>query len=202
MPYVVHVTVSGGVTSGSESGLFDLGADPQEGSFDVAVSAGDLPKWPDVILACAKKANLTLPDFSTKNAPLTFGPLIVSYDPTPLFFRGSGAADDTVTDANGQAHWPFVLAEDPGHGQGTLTHQSDTMPVAVHRKELQQARAALTAALLGGLPEILRPYVGILLQPILDSIQSASTTSSTLAATRPCTWTTTCPHPPRRHRHP
>ncbi len=53
-----------------------------------------------------------------------------------------------------------------------MTHQSDTMSVAVHRKEVQQAREALTAALLGGLPEILRPYVGILLKPILDTFQS------------------------------
>ena len=39
-------------------------------------------------------------------------------------------------------------------------------------KEIQQARDALTNALLDQLPGILRPYVDILLQPILDTFQS------------------------------
>ncbi len=100
-----------------------------------------------------------------------FRPGPVSYDQTPLFFRGSGAVDDTVTDATGQAHWPFVVADDPGQGQGAAEHQSDTMSVAVHRRGPAGPRGP-HRALLGGLPEILRPYVGILLKPILDAFQS------------------------------
>ena len=80
MPYVVHVTVNGGIASGGQYGEFVLGAEPQFGGFDVAVTAGDLPKWPDVIVKCAEKAKVTLPDFSTKNASLAFGPVIQELD--------------------------------------------------------------------------------------------------------------------------
>lgn len=172
LPYAVHVTVSGGEGSGLRYDQFTLGGDPQFGAYDVAVSGGDLPAWPQALKTCAQAAGIALPDFTTKGARTTFGPIIVSYDPTQLLARGSAARDETVTDATGHATWPFVVGEDPGQGKGTVTYQADTMPVAVHRKELDEIRAALTKALLGALPSILLPYVDALLQPILDTIQA------------------------------
>jgi len=43
--------------------------------------------------------------------------------------------------------------------------------VTVHRKELDDLRADLTRVLLGQLPEILRPYLNLLLQPLLAKLQ-------------------------------
>ena len=173
LPYAVHVTVSGGLASGTTVDPFRLTEDPQFGAYDVSVSAGDLPSWPQAIATCAHAAGVALPDFSTKDAPTTFGPIAVTNDPTPILFRGSGAVDAAVTDASGQAHWPFVVGADPGQGKGASAFQFDRMPVAVHRKELDQLRASLTQALFGGLPAILRPYLDAILQPILDKLQDS-----------------------------
>ncbi len=164
LPYAVHVTASGG-----DAPNFFLTADPIPGFFDVQVTGADLPAWPPVLAACAQAAGIALPDFNTRSAPLTFGPLEPAGD--PLIVPGAGAVGTTVTDDTGQAHWPFQTAPDPGQGKGTYTMQTDTFQVAVHRPELDDLRTRLTSALLGEVPGILRPYVAAILQPILDGIQ-------------------------------
>ena len=165
LPYSVHVTVAGATAPN-----FFLGSDPQTGSFDVHVTGGDLPAWPDVLATCAAAAGIALPDFQSKSVPLTFGPLQAPGD--PLMTPADAAVASTTTDATGQAHWPFVVSRDPGEGHGQYTEQADTMPVAVHRKELGDLRNRLTTALLGQIPGLLRPFVGALLSPILDGVQS------------------------------
>ncbi len=165
LPYAVHVSVSGG-TAGP---AFVLRSEPEPGSFDVQVSAGDLPAWPAAIETCARAAGIALPDFTSKAVPLTFGPLQPSTG--PLLGPAAGAVDQTTTDATGQAHWPFLTAVDPGDPKGPPLTQVDTMPVAVHRAELDELRARLTSALLGQVPTILRSYVAAILAPILDGIQ-------------------------------
>jgi hypothetical protein len=166
LPYSVYVTVAG-----TTAPNFFLGADPQTGSFDVHVTGGDLPAWPDVLATCARAAGIALPDFQSKEVPLTFGPLQASTG-APLMGPADAAVATTTTDATGQAHWPFVVSRDPGEGHGHYTEQTDKMPVAVHRKELDDLRARLTTALLGQIPGLLRPFVGAILSPILDGIQS------------------------------
>jgi len=165
LPYSVFVTVAGGSAPN-----FFLGSDPQTGSFDVQVTGGDLPAWPAVIATCAAAAGIALPDFQSKSVPLTFGPLQAAGD--PLLAPADAAVSTTTTDDTGQAHWPFVVARDPGDGHGHYTMQTDIMPVAVHRKELEDVKTKLTAALLGQIPDLLRPFVGAILSPILDNIQS------------------------------
>jgi hypothetical protein len=76
-----------------------------------------------------------------------------------------------TTDVTGHATWPFTVAPDPGDPGGTLEHQIDRMPVAVHRPELDAARAELTATLLAPVPDLLRPFVAAIFRPLLDGIQ-------------------------------
>ena len=166
LPYGVHVTVSG-----APAGEFSLGAQSQAGAYDVQVSAGDLPSWPDALKECARAANIALPDFSTRGASVSFGQIAVTGTPGALLFPAVGAAQTALTDDTGQAHWPFSVAPDPGAGSGTYTVQQDTIQVTVHRKELDDLRADLTRVLLGQLPDILRPYLNILLQPLLTKLQ-------------------------------
>ncbi len=165
LPYSVDVTVAG-----ASAPNFFLASDPQTGSFDVHVSGGDLPAWPDILATCARAAGIDLPDFQSKAVPLTFGPLQAPGD--PLMAPTDAAVASTTTDETGQAHWPFVVSRDPGDGKGTYTEQADTMPVAVHRKELEDVRNRLTNLLLGQIPDLLRPFVGAILAPILDSVQA------------------------------
>ena len=165
LPYSVFVTVAG-----ADAPNFFLGSNPQTGSFDVQVTGGDLPAWPDVLATCAAAAGIALPDFQSKSVPLTFGPLQAAGD--PLLAPADAAVSTTTTDDTGQAHWPFVVARDPGDGHGHYTMQTDIMPVAVHRKELEDVKTKLTAALLGQIPSLLQPFVGAILSPILDGIQA------------------------------
>ena len=166
LPYGVHVTVSG-----APAGEFSLVDQSQAGAYDVQVSAGDLPSWPDALKQCARAANIALPDFSTRGASVSFGQIAVTGTPAALLFPAAGAAQTALTDDTGQAHWPFSVAPDPGKGSGTYTVQQDTIQVTVHRKELDDLRADLTRVLLGQLPEILRPYLNLLLQPLLAKLQ-------------------------------
>jgi hypothetical protein len=168
LPYAVQVNVSGGA-----AGNFFPEPEPQAGAFDVQVSGGDLPSWPGPIATCARAAGISLPDFTTKQASTTFEPIVISGDRTPMLAPAAGAVSNTTTDDTGQAHWPFDVAPDPGAGKGTYTLQNDQMTVAVHRKELDELRASLSQALLGGLPPILRPYLDAILQPILGRLQDS-----------------------------
>ena len=82
------------------------------------------------------------------------------------------AATTTVTDATGLAAWPFVASRDPGDPTGEQQNQFDYMPVAVHRPELDRLRAALSNALFGFVPGLLRPFVDALFAPYLDGLQA------------------------------
>jgi hypothetical protein len=167
LPYAVKVAATGGAGGGA---TFVLGSNLQIGSFDAHVTAGDLPTWPAVLSDCAKTAEIDLPDFRVKAAPVTFGPLHAPAD--PLISPTAQAATNTVTDANGSASWSFEVAHDPGDSAGEQLNQVDTMPVAVHRPELDAARAKLTDTLLAPIPGVIRPFVAALFAPILDGLQS------------------------------
>jgi len=166
LPYGVTVTATGGNKGASG---FELGGDPLRGAYTVAVSAGDLPDWPDVLKDCAAVAKIALPDFHAKEIPLTWGPLEPSLN--PLLGPVDAARTNDVTDATGHATWAFLTSRDPGDPTGERLHQVDAMHVAVHRPELDRLRNALTNALLGFIPTILRPFVTKLLAPALDGFQ-------------------------------
>ena len=145
LPYAVQVAVTG--PSGP---FFHLRSDPLQGAYVVAVSAGDLPTWPAVLQDCANVAKVALPDFRSKNVPLTWGPLEALAD--PLLAPAPVAPTNGLTDDTGQATWSFETSVDPGDPTGPIRTQMDIMPVAVHRPELDRVRVALTDALLGYVP--------------------------------------------------
>jgi hypothetical protein len=165
LPYAVRVVASGGTAASA----FVLDADPHQGVFTASVTAGDLPAWPAVLQDCARVAQITLPDFTAHNVPLTWGTIQAPGDPllSPL-----SSATTAVTDGAGQATWGFVTSVDPGEPTGQRMTQLDSLPVAIHRPELDHLRDQLTAALLGPIPAILRPFLAGLITPALDGLQA------------------------------
>jgi hypothetical protein len=165
LPYAVRVVASGGTAASA----FLLDADPHQGVFTASVTAGDLPAWPAVLQDCATVAGIALPDFTAHNVPLTWGTIQAPGDPllSPL-----DSATTAVTDAAGQATWGFVTSVDPGEPTGQRITQLDSLPVAIHRPELDQLRDKLTAALLGPIPAILRPFLAGLIAPAFDGLQA------------------------------
>ncbi len=165
VPYGIRA-VAVGPTGG---GTFMLGPDPLAGTFTATVSAGDLPDWPAALSDCAKVAKVPLADLHSKNVPLTWGPLQAAAN--PLIAPNVPKTDD-VTDANGQASWDFTTSTDPGDPTGEQQNQVDQMPVAVHRPEVEAARAHLTGALLGFIPGILQPFVAAIFAPYISGVQA------------------------------
>ncbi len=165
LPYAVRVVATGG-TAGS---AFLLDSDPHQGVFTATVTAGDLPAWPAVLQDCANVAGIALPDFTAHDVPLTWGPLQASGDP---LLSAVDSATTGVTDAAGQATWAFVTSVDPGDPTGELLKQLDSLPVAIHRPELDRLQDKLTAALLGPIPAVLRPFLAGLIAPAFDGLQA------------------------------
>lgn len=166
LPYAVKV-----IATGDPGGAtFKLGSDPLRGTFTASISAGDLPDWPAVLKDCAAVAGIALADFHARNVPLTWGPVQPAADP----LLGPIDADRTndVTDGAGQATWGFLTSRDPGDPTGEQLNQVDRITVAVHRPEIDAARAHLTDALLGFIPKLLRSFVAGLFAPFLDGLQS------------------------------
>jgi hypothetical protein len=166
LPFAVKVSASGG-TEGIPY-VFVLGPDPLPGQFTASVSAGDLPTWPPVLQDCANVAGVTLPDFTSKNVPVTWGQVQPGGNP----MLASSGSPSAVTDDKGQAIWAFATSVDPGDPDGQLHYQEDTLLLAAHRPELDQVRDAVTNALLGFVPAVLRPAVGKLLAPLLGKLQA------------------------------
>ena len=166
LPYAVRVTTSGGNVA---AGTFRLSTTPERGTFTAQVTAGDLPDWPAVIAACAEAAGIALPQPNGKGVPLTWGPLTPA---APLLGPTDQAATDMTTDEQGQAAWPFLVERDPGDANGDEQDQIDRLDVAVHRPELDDARAKLVPALFGGIWTPIRPFVVAAFKPLLDDIQS------------------------------
>jgi hypothetical protein len=166
LPYAVGVRTSGGNVA---AGTFRLSTAPERGSFTAQVTAGDLPEWPAVIAACAKAAGIALPQPNVKGVPLTWGPLTPA---APLLGPTDQAATNMTTDEHGQAAWPFLVDRDPGDASGDEQDQIDRLDVAVHRPELDDARAKLVSALFGGIWAPIRPFVVAAFKPILDDLQS------------------------------
>ncbi len=166
LPYGVKVDATGG-TPGAD---FNLTTHALAGTYVAKITAADLPQWPAVLQDCANVAKIQLPDFSSKSVPITWEPIEVEPATAPLLAGDQAKGSDT-TDANGQATWAFTVSPDPGTTGEDLT-QADEMPVAAHRPELTQLRNALTNALLGFVPALLRGFVvKELLDPSLDKIQ-------------------------------
>ena len=166
VPYAVKVVASGD----GGGGTFRLGPQRLSGSFTATVSAGDLPTWPAVMADCAEVSKIKLPDFKAKGIALTWGPLAAVGDPM-LEPTVSGHITD-VTDADGRASWDFHTDVDPGDPHGDVRNQVDSMPVSVHRPEIAKAEDSLTYALLGDIPDLLRPYAARLFAPYIDGLQS------------------------------
>ena len=173
LPFSVAVAVTG-----PTGDVFDLtsGAGSMQGSYVVSVTAGDLPSWPDVLQDCANVAGIQLPDFHSKNVPMTWGPLEILAPGDPLLAPVPVDPTDAVTDASGHATWTFRTSADPGDSTGPVETQADIMHVTVHRPELDKIRAALTNALLGFIPPILQSTVLYLigkLNPAIAGIQTS-----------------------------
>jgi hypothetical protein len=138
------------------------------GRFTATVTAGDLPDWPDVMKDCAKTAQVALPSFRGRGAQVTWGVPAISQP--ALVTLGTS---ESVTDANGQARWTFLGERDPGEAPGPDRSATVAIDLTVHRPELDAARSKLTDALLGGVPTILRPFVGEIFSFFVDPLQKA-----------------------------
>ena len=170
LPYGVHVAVTGGDTGPD----FNLGSSSRPGSYVATITAADLPDWPAVLKDCAGVAKIQLPDFSSKSVPITWGPVEVEGGTGALLAGNDPTKGTDTTDATGQATWAFTVAPDPGQKTGEDVTQADEMPVAAHRPELTQLRNALTNALLGFVPGLLRRFVEKeILSPTLESVQGS-----------------------------
>ena len=170
LPYGVHVAVTGG-DFGPD---FNLGSSSRPGSYVATITAGDLPDWPAVLKDCASVAKIQLPDFSSKSVPITWGPVTTEGGTAALLAGDDATKGNDTTDKTGQATWAFTVAPDPGKKTGEDVTQADEMPVAAHRPELTQLRNALTNALLGFVPGLLRPFVEKeILSPTLESVQGS-----------------------------
>ena len=165
LPYALKVTATG--ESGS---TFRLGSAPLSGTFTLAVTAGDLPEWPAVLADCAEVTKVALADFHAKDVPLTWGPLQAPGDPklSPI----ESARNDDRTDAAGHATWGFTTSVDPGDPTGEEQTQTNSMPVSIHRPEVEAARAKVTEALLGFIPPLLRQFVSAVFKPYADDLQA------------------------------
>jgi hypothetical protein len=170
LPYGVHVAVTGGDTGPD----FNLGSSSRPGSYVATITAGDLPDWPDVLKDCAAVAKIQIPDFSSKSVPITWGPVTTEGGTGALLAGDDPTKGNDTTDKTGQATWAFTVAPDPGKKTGEDVTQADEMPVAAHRPELTQLRNALTNALLGFVPSLLRGFVQKeLLDPTLEKVQGS-----------------------------
>ncbi len=170
LPYGVHVAVTGGDTGPD----FNLGSSSRPGSYVATITAADLPDWPAVLKDCASVAKIQLPDFSSKSVPITWGPVTTEGGTGALLAGNDPTKGNDTTDATGQATWAFTVAPDPGQKTGEDVTQADEMPVAAHRPELTQLRNALTNALLGFVPSLLRGFVQKeLLNPTLEKVQGS-----------------------------
>ncbi|HLY13852.1 MAG TPA: hypothetical protein VKR24_05840 [Candidatus Limnocylindrales bacterium] len=170
LPYGVHVAVTGG-DFGPD---FNLGSSARPGSYVATITAGDLPDWPAILKDCAAVAKIQLPDFSSKSIPITWGPVTTEGGTAALLAGDDATKGNDTTDKTGQATWAFTVAPDPGQATGEDVTQADEMPVAAHRPELTQLRNALTNALLGFVPSLLRGFVQQeLLNPTLEKVQGS-----------------------------
>jgi hypothetical protein len=166
LPYAIKVTAAGD----GGGATFNLGSNPLHGTFTAAISAGDLPEWPAVLVDCAAVAQVALASFQARDIPLIWGPL--QAPPDPLLAPIDSAITNDRTDASGRATWAFLTSVDPGDPTGEQKTQLDSMPVTVHRPDVEAARAHLTSALLGWIPGLVRPFVASLFAPYVDGLQA------------------------------
>jgi hypothetical protein len=163
VPYAVTVT--------AEPSSFVLPVDPQPpqtGSFRATVTAGALPDWPPVLRDCAQAAGTSLPSFRPGGEPVTWSAILYA---DGRVFRGSA---DATLDRNGTAELRFSSAtESPELADGDPRSTTARVTVTIRRTALEdQARQLVLGQLLGGLPDIVRPYVEAALRPIVDGLLS------------------------------
>ena len=171
LPYGVDVEVSGGSNAAFNGADFNLTDSALPGAYVATITAADVPKWPAILQDCANVAKIALPDFSSKNVPISWGPIAIEPAGGALLAGNDPTKVTDQTDATGQATWAFTVSPDPGK-TGEDRTQADEMPVAAHRPELDKLRNALTDALLGFVPQLLRNFVKQeILQPTLEKIQ-------------------------------
>ncbi len=171
LPYGVDVEVSGGSNAAFNGADFTLGDGPLPGAYVATITAADIPKWPAILQDCANVAKIALPDFSSKNVPITWGPIAIEPAGGALLAGNKPGQVADQTDSTGVATWAFTVSPDPGK-TGEDRTQSDEMPVTAHRPELDKLRNALTNALLGFVPQLLRNFVKQeILQPTVEKLQ-------------------------------
>lgn len=141
---------------------------PVTGSFQATVTAGDLPDWPAVLKDCAQAAGATLPSFRPGGEPVTWSAILYA---DGRVFRGNA---DATLDQLGSARLGFTSAtEAPTLADGQLVSTTARVRVVIHRTALEdQARGLILGQLLGGVPDIIRPYLAAALQPIVDGLLS------------------------------
>lgn len=89
------------------------------------------------------------------------------------FRTGLWVRSHAVTNAAGEASWSFVAERDPGADPGALLNADLAVEITVHRAALEKARRALSDALFGGIPEILRGFVDTLFSAFIGPLQQS-----------------------------
>jgi hypothetical protein len=138
---------------------------PVEGSFYVVVSAGDLPDWPEVLVDCARAADVVLPSFKPAGNPIVWGELAGG---DGLLIRDS---TDTVLDERGAGLLSFhSTTEPPEVAQGDRQVREVTLEARIRRKDAEEQAAKLRDDLFGRVPGIVRPFVSAALKPLVDGL--------------------------------
>ena len=138
---------------------------PVEGSFYAIVSAGDLPDWPDVLVDCAKAADVILPSFKPAGNPIVWSKLLGGQR---LLIRD---AADTVLDERGAGTLSFhTITESPEAAQGDSHARQVTLEARIRRQDVEDQAARLRDDLFGQVPGIVRPFVSAALKPLVDGL--------------------------------
>ena len=161
VPYAVSVRVDPAPQINLTGNLF-------LGVFVATVTAGDVADWPDVMKDCASTAQVALPSFRGRDEPVSWGDPVTD---TPGIIRA--LQSDSRTDGAGEATWRFATGPDPGRAPGPERTANVRIDVTIHRSALDDARKSLTDALFGGIPQILRGFVGEIFGFFVDPLQAA-----------------------------
>jgi hypothetical protein len=152
------------VTPKPTSNRFGVGSDGQSGSLTVAINTGALTAdWPDVIVDCAKAADLRLPELSRPGAPAKW--TIVQPEPLVTSTDLAGPLDkdlkETVDYTTGTESVHLATTGQP-------VSPVATFKVKVNRTEIEQLRDFVKSYLAGKLPTPIAPIVTPILNSYID----------------------------------
>jgi hypothetical protein len=143
------------------------GTPGQPGQLRVRVNLGGLDQWPPDMVDCARQAGRPLPNLKPEGAPVTWQPLVQAPADLVRLERRQGALD-----AQGNAVLDYVTLVDIVPEPWELRVGRYRATVTVQRPQMVQLRRVAIDALLGELPDDLRPIIQAYFGPTLNDLAS------------------------------